>query len=89
LGSTRCKTISLSIGRRNYGELIYDHDNFTDIWGTGPAEFDASIARKSLYTMAGWVGLVFGLLWLWDPAKQVKWSEPQFPFENLKKARGE
>lgn len=76
-----------SSGRRNYGEILYDHDNITDIWGIGSGAH-ASFARKSAYTFMAYVGLVLGLVWLWDPASQAKWVEPQFPFNNLSKALG-
>lgn len=26
-------------GRRNYGEIVYDHDNFTDQWGPGNSRY--------------------------------------------------
>jgi hypothetical protein len=53
-------------GKRNYGEVLYDHDNFTDILSIGP---EMSWWKPFLGTLQtfGAIGLVSVLIYLWDP----------------------
>lgn len=74
-------------GRRNYGEVVYDHDEMTDVWGIGP-EMDARGPIRSWLTMAAYTLGVLGLVWLWDPQSKAPWAEREFPFDNLKEERG-
>jgi hypothetical protein len=59
-------------GRRNYGEILHDMDNFTDIWSIG-AEQSPTHARRALFRSVGFVLVVCGLVYAWDPAKHALW----------------
>lgn len=59
-------------GRREYGEVLFDHDNFTDIWGIGP-EMDPAIPRRALMRVAAYVAGLLALVAVWDPQSRVPW----------------
>ncbi|KAI8904082.1 hypothetical protein EDD86DRAFT_272046 [Gorgonomyces haynaldii] len=74
-------------GRRNYGEVLYDHDNFTDAWGIG-AEQNAKFAFKSMGRVALYLAALTALIALWDPSKHAPWAPREYPHDGLRVALG-
>ncbi len=44
----------------------------TDVWGIGP-ESNGAYVRSSLLKVAAYIGGLFGLVYLWDPAQHAFW----------------
>jgi hypothetical protein len=61
--------------RRNFGEILYDHDNFTDSWGIG-VEMDPAHPRKALFKFTAFFATLVGLIVLWNPEKHAPWVLP-------------
>jgi hypothetical protein len=59
-------------GRRNYGEVVQDMDNFLDIWSIGPEQSPVH-ARRALMRSVGFVLVICGLVYAWDPSKHALW----------------
>eukprot|EP00842_Homolaphlyctis_polyrhiza_P005645 jgi/Hompol1/6081/HPOL_000612-RA len=74
-------------GRRNYGEILYDHDNFTDEWGIGHNQhYDGPL--KQTITVLCILGGLMGLVYLWDPQSHARWAEKDYPFDGLRVMMG-
>ena len=57
-------------GRRNYGEIMYDHDNYTDFLGIGP-EVHWWVPFMGMMKAFGFIALVtFGVAW-YDPSAHM------------------
>lgn len=59
-------------GRRNYGEIVHDMDNFTDIWGIG-AEQSTTNAYRVIRTCIGFIAVIAGCVYAWNPSKRTPW----------------
>ena len=59
-----------SQARRNYGEVLYDHDNFTEIFSIGPEMHWWHPFLGTLKTV-GSIGFVAGLIYLWSPESHL------------------
>jgi hypothetical protein len=59
-------------GRRNYGEIVQDMDNFTDIWGIGPEQCSSTV-YGALLRSVGFVLVICGMVYAWDPTSHRLW----------------
>ncbi|KAL3902080.1 MAG: hypothetical protein SGCHY_000114 [Lobulomycetales sp.] len=70
-------------GRRNYGEILHDHDQFTDWLSHGPVPD----WKKPFTGLLGVFG-VFALMGLsvayWDPESRRYWTPREFPYDGLR-----
>jgi len=66
-------------GRREYGDILYDHENYTDIWGPG-VDYDWRHTAKGLGMFAGFMAFVYGLIFWWDPSEHKFWVNILFCF---------
>ncbi|TPX44723.1 hypothetical protein SeMB42_g04237 [Synchytrium endobioticum] len=70
-------------GRRNYGEIMYDHDNYTDFLGIGP-EVHWYVPFMGMMKVFGFIALVaFGVAW-YDPAANMYFTERDYPYDGLR-----
>jgi NADH-ubiquinone oxidoreductase ASHI subunit (CI-ASHI or NDUFB8) len=53
-------------GRRKYGEILHDFDNFTDVVGIG-AEQSPAHGLKLLAQALGFITVVCTAFYIWDP----------------------
>ena len=74
-------------GRRSYGEVLYDHDNFSDQWSPGPVEHYGGALLGTAKTF-GLIGFLSFLVYLWDPESKLWFAEKEYPFEGLRKELG-
>ena len=70
-------------GRRNYGEIVYDHDNLTDIWGIGPETHWYIPVVATLKTF-GFLGFVSLCVYFWDSESRNPFAAKDYPFESLR-----
>ncbi|KND03546.1 uncharacterized protein SPPG_01023 [Spizellomyces punctatus DAOM BR117] len=70
-------------GRREYGEVLYDHDNFTDMWSIGP-EVHWWVPFKHCAKLLGIVALMGACVHWWDPEKHLWFAEKDYPFNGLR-----
>jgi hypothetical protein len=70
-------------GRRNYGEILHDMDNFTDSMGIGPME-DTTNAMEAWKFSASFIAVIVGVVYFWDPEKHLFWAEKDYPFDGLR-----
>ncbi|KAL2912063.1 hypothetical protein HK105_208492 [Polyrhizophydium stewartii] len=70
-------------GRRDYGEILYDHDNFTDAWGFGPT-YHWYIPVVTTSRVLGALAFGAGLLYLWNPAERAWIAEKDYPYDGLR-----
>ncbi|KAH6577156.1 hypothetical protein BASA50_004331 [Batrachochytrium salamandrivorans] len=70
-------------GRRNFGEVLYDHDHFTDAWGIGPAT-DWHMPVTSAVIVLSFVALVTTSIYLWDTESHLWFAEKDYPFNGLR-----
>lgn len=59
-------------GRRNYGELLSDHDNFTEVWGIGP-EMNTKLPQLAMLKMMVYIVGISGLIYIWGPEGHAYW----------------
>ncbi|KAI9095202.1 hypothetical protein DFS34DRAFT_189261 [Phlyctochytrium arcticum] len=72
-------------GRRNYGEILYDHDNFMDQWGIGPEQHWWPTFKIFLQWMAVLGSMGVAVHWAWsDPMKILMMSEKDWPMDGLR-----
>jgi hypothetical protein len=57
-------------GRRNYGEVLYDHENFTEVWSIGP-EIHWWKPFVGTAKVFGTIGFMAFLVYLWDPSEHL------------------
>ena len=74
-------------GRRNYGDLIPDQDNFMDWLGIG-TEVGWRKPLASLFRVFAAFGLLGTLVYHWDPQSRVLWTPREFPFNGLRTELG-
>lgn len=60
-------------GRRNYGEILQDHDLFLDEWSVGPLEHWSKPMKQHAKLWAAMGVFVFGIWW-WDPESHMWWA---------------
>src|SRR5690348_17024623 len=53
-------------GRRNYGEIVHEHYQFTNIWGVG-TENDMSLFWSSFRAVGLFLGTICVGVWAWSP----------------------
>ena len=70
-------------GRRNYGDVLYDHDNFTDYISIGP-EIHWKTPLIGLLRAFGLIGLGSGLVVLWNPKSHLWFAEKEYPYDGLR-----
>lgn len=69
-------------GRRNYGEILQDHDQFLDIWSIGP-EQDLSTTLNSFRDIIIAIAVLCTCVYVWSPEDHKKWAEKDYPFNGL------
>ncbi|TPX32682.1 hypothetical protein SmJEL517_g04185 [Synchytrium microbalum] len=70
-------------GRREYGEIMYDHDNYTDFLGIGP-EVHWWVPFMGMMKAFGFIGLVaFGVAW-YDPSAHMLFTDRDYPHDGLR-----
>jgi len=74
-------------GRRNYGDILYDHDNFTDYISIGP-EIHWWLPFQGFLKAVGLIALGSGLVILWDPRSHLWFAEKEYPYEGLRAELG-
>ncbi|KAI8920743.1 hypothetical protein DFJ77DRAFT_447200 [Powellomyces hirtus] len=70
-------------GRRDYGEILYDHENFTEIFSIGPEVHWKEPAKHSLQLLAIIAGMGACVHW-WDPEKNAWFAEKDYPYNGLR-----
>ncbi|KAJ3015951.1 hypothetical protein HKX48_004290 [Thoreauomyces humboldtii] len=70
-------------GRRNYGEIMYDHDNFTEIFSIGPEVHWWQPAKHSLQFLAVVAGMAACVHW-WDVEEHLWFAEKDYPYDGLR-----
>ncbi|KAI8820726.1 uncharacterized protein EV422DRAFT_529901 [Fimicolochytrium jonesii] len=70
-------------GRRDYGEILYDHDQFTDIWSIGPEVHWWEPFKHAAQVLAAIAGMGVLVHW-WDPAEHLWFAEKDYPYDGLR-----
>ncbi|EGF81675.1 hypothetical protein BATDEDRAFT_34915 [Batrachochytrium dendrobatidis JAM81] len=70
-------------GRRNFGEVLYDNDQFTDAWGIGPASdwWQPTVTAAVIF---GFIGILVSMAYLWDTDSHLWFAEKDYPFNGLR-----
>ncbi|KAJ3173135.1 hypothetical protein HDU88_004594 [Geranomyces variabilis] len=70
-------------GRREYGEVLYDHDQYTEVWSIGPEVHWWQPAKHSLQLLAMVFAMGAVVHW-WDPAEHRWFAEKDYPYDGLR-----
>ncbi|KAI8814386.1 hypothetical protein BJ742DRAFT_864919 [Cladochytrium replicatum] len=70
-------------GRRNYGEVLYDHANFVDFMSSGPQPHPWRYLVATFHVL-GTIGLIGFAVYWWDPYKHRWFAEKDYPFDGLR-----
>lgn len=70
-------------GRRDYGEILYDHDQYTDMWSIGP-EVHWWEPFKHSVKLLGVIAAMGACVHWWDPEKHLWFAEKDYPFDGLR-----
>lgn len=70
-------------GRRNYGDILYDHDNFTDYLSIGP-EIHWWTPFQGFLRTCGLIALGSVLVILWNPKSHLWFAEKEYPYNGLR-----
>ncbi|KAJ3128813.1 hypothetical protein HK101_005332 [Irineochytrium annulatum] len=71
-------------GRRNFGEVMQDHDHMTDEWTAAAPMMDPWPVFRNMCITWGAIGLVaFTVAW-WDPSEHILLAYPDYPYDGLR-----
>ncbi|KAI8927551.1 hypothetical protein BC831DRAFT_451853 [Entophlyctis helioformis] len=70
-------------GRRNFGEILYDHDNLTHIWGIGhTVHWWVPVVTSA--RVFGFLAFLATLVYVWDTEKHLFFAEKDYPYNGLR-----
>ncbi|KAJ3177977.1 NADH dehydrogenase 1 beta subcomplex subunit 8 ndufb8 [Gaertneriomyces sp. JEL0708] len=70
-------------GRRNYGDIVYDHDNFADQWSIGNEQHWWLPLKHTMQLMGVIAFMGFCVHWF-DPSQHLWFAEKDYPFDGLR-----
>lgn len=71
-------------GRRNYGDLLYEHENLTDQMSFVGPTLDPSAFYQGVFQVFLTIGIVYTFIAYYNPEKNLWMAEKDYPFDGLR-----